>query len=175
MPRATSSLPVPLSPCTRTVASVGAICTTRSSTWSISSVSPTMPVISRSCSRCTSRRPTSTTSSTSTGLAKHSARPISRHTSRFTGSVSSTSPSTGRRPRSRACADQRARAALPEAAGEHQQHGLAHDVGEPLAGGQQLHAEPGLLEARAEPHRGLQVFRGDDDGFCHAIPALPSR
>ncbi len=104
MPRATSSLPVPLSPRISTVLLTGEICTTRSSTCSISSVSPTMPVISRNSSRCTSRRPTSATSSGSMGLAKQSEMPSWRHTSRPDGSVASVRPMMGTRPRSRACA-----------------------------------------------------------------------
>ena len=69
IPRATSSLPVPDSPVTSTVASTGAIWTTRSSTSSIASVSPTMPVALRRRLRSIVLVPTRTISSASAGRA----------------------------------------------------------------------------------------------------------
>ena len=62
-PRATSSLPVPLSPWISTVESTDAIWTTRARTSSITSVSPTMPVIPRKRSRSMRRRPRRNSSS----------------------------------------------------------------------------------------------------------------
>ena len=52
--RASSSLPVPVSPSSRTAASVGATCDTRASTWRMARLWPT--ISSKSCVDCTSSR-----------------------------------------------------------------------------------------------------------------------
>jgi hypothetical protein len=55
----------------------------------------------------------------------------------------------------------RARAALAQPAGDHQQDRLAQRVGQALAGREQLHAQPVRLERAAQPDGRLQVIGGD--------------
>jgi len=71
--RATSSLPVPLSPSISTVLVTGASCSTFTSTSRTGALSPTSPVSRLSRSRSSSRRTSAASSSGGTGLATTSA------------------------------------------------------------------------------------------------------
>jgi hypothetical protein len=68
MPRATSSLPVPLSPSMSTVLDTGAYCSICTSTCRIASLSPYSPDSSARRRRSSSRRAAAATSSATTGL-----------------------------------------------------------------------------------------------------------
>ena len=72
---ATSSLPVPLSPCTSTVLDTGAICSILTSTSWMAALSPMMPVRSCSRRRSISRRAVSTISSGRAGFIMVSVTP----------------------------------------------------------------------------------------------------
>ena len=93
--RATSSLPVPLSPSMSTVLLTGAICSTFTITSRNGSLSPMSPVISCNAWRSTMRRTPNATSSTTMGLLKISMNPSERRRSYCTASSPSISPTTG--------------------------------------------------------------------------------